>query len=247
MKTLRTIVADDERISRSRLHHLLEHTPGIEVIAECATGPATIEAVRSAAPDLLLLDIQMPGMDGLAVAQALASPHPPAVIFITVASAEAARAFDVEAVDFIVKPVTSQRLWQALARARRRLADAHFASASAQPAPPSPTAASIEVRNAGQTRLIPPAEIDWIEACGNYTILHTGTSNHIRRETMSHLETQLPEETFLRISRSAIVNLTRIREIESAPSHHHAAILSDGTRIPVTCSVRELAARIGTL
>jgi two-component system LytT family response regulator len=247
MKTLRTIVADDERISRTRLHHLLEHTPGIEVIAECASGPATVEAVRAAAPDLLLLDIQMPGMDGLAVAQSLNSLHHPAVIFVTVASAEAARAFDVEAVDFIVKPVSSDRLWKALARARRRLADADFAAAAsaqaAQPAAP----AHIEVRNAGHIRFIQPAEIDWVEACGNYTILHTGQTNHIRRETMSNLEAQLPEETFFRVSRSAIVNLTRIRQIEPLSSHHHAAVLADGTRIPLTCSVRELAARIGTL
>jgi len=248
MKALRVIFADDEKISRSRLKQLLQHTPGVEIVAECQDGLSALKAARELPVDVLLLDVQMPGLDGLEVAHALEGAGTPAVIFTTVARHEAVRAFEVEAADFIVKPVTRQRLWDALARVRRRRAEAEFAAVvCAQAATAPPPENCFTVRRGGTVHFVKPTAIDWVEAAGNYSILHVHRVSYMMRETLSSIESQLPEERFLRVSRSAIVNLAQVREIQNAPAQHHAAVLSDGCRVPVTCGVRELTARIRAL
>lgn len=241
---MKLILTDDERIARARLRRLLEMVPDVEILEECADGPATLEAVRKRAPDLLLLDIQMPGMDGFQVFEAL--ENPPLVVFVTAYDEYAIRAFEASALDYLLKPVSPERLAKALHRVRDRLA---MRPASLLPAadqtqqPPRP--ARFTIRENDRITIVPVEEIDWVEAAGNYAILHVGPKNHILRQTMSSLESQLPAESFFRVSRSTILNLRRVKELKSEEAEKIFAILGDGQRIPVTKGLREIQKRLG--
>ena len=246
---LRTVIADDEPLARNRLRRLLAGESDIEIVAECADGPATIEAVRASRPDLLLLDVQMPGMDGFEVLRTLGNEHLPAVVFVTGFDRHAVRAFENRAVDYLLKPTTAERLAEALRRVRERL--------GADPAAAIPQALldllrereprharRFSIRTGDRVVFVDADEIDWAEAAGNYVILHAGKSAHMLRETMTGLEEQLPAKAFLRVSRSAILNLRRVRELRSATSGENVAILADGQRIPITRSLREIEEKL---
>ena len=249
VRKIRTIRVDDERIGRSRLRRMLENEPDIDILAECADGNSALEAVHAHLPDLLFLDINMPGMDGFAVLDALGvESQPAAVVFVTAYDAHAVRAFDACALDYLLKPASQERLARALSRARTRLfagldAAAAVSSLSAAPAAES---ARFVVRSGGRVSFIAPSEIEWVEAAGNYAILHSGKHNHMMRETMSGLEAQLPAAIFMRVSRSAILNLRHVKELQ-ASALGDAAILADGQRIHVTRSLREIAKRLSRL
>lgn len=240
---LRLLLADDERIARSRLRRLLEKEPDCEIVAECEDGPSTVAAVREHAPDLLFLDIQMPGQDGFGVLDELGAERQPEVIFVTAYDEHAVRAFEACALDYLLKPTTGERLAKALDRARTRLA----AGRPAPPPQPPPGAHRFTVRSGGHISFVAAEEIDWVEAAGNYAILHVGKSNHMIRETMGALESQLPPDEFLRVNRSAIVNLRRVKELYSSPTGEHAAILHDGQRLSLTRPLREAAERLSAL
>lgn len=242
MKNLRVILVDDERIARSRLRRLLEKETDIEVVAECADGPSAVEAVREHAPDLLFLDIQMPGKDGFDVLDALKPEEQPQVVFVTAYDEHAVRAFEACALDYLLKPTSPERLAKSVARARDRLAAGH----SPAPPPPEPGTQRFVVRSGGHLSFVATEEIDWVEAAGNYAILHVAKANHMIRETMSALEEKLPVH-FLRLNRSAIVNLRRVKELYSSPSGDHAAILHDGQRLAITRGIREVADRLASI
>ena len=245
---LRAIIVDDERIARTRLRRLLSEQPDIEIVAECADGMTAVDAVRELSPDLLLLDIEMAGMNGFDVLDALGPERQPAVIFITAYDEHAVRAFEACALDYLLKPTSPDRLSKALRRAREHIA-AHPRVAAPSVAPEVPTAGGrrFTVRSGGRISFVTAEEIDWVEAAGNYVILHVGKLNHMMRETMGGIEAQLPSDTFLRVSRSAIVNLRRIKELHSSPAGEDAAILVDGQRVHVTRSLREISERLSAL
>lgn len=242
MKTVRAILVDDERIARNRLRRMLEKEPDVEIVAECQDGAAALEAVLTHAPDLLFLDIQMPGQDGFAVLEALGADRQPEVIFVTAFDEHAVRAFEACALDYILKPASPERLHKALARARERLAKGPAPLIAAPAGAPRFT-----VRSGGRLSFVAPEEIDWVEAAGNYAILHVGPHNHMIRETMSRLEEQLAGPHFLRLSRSAIANLRRVKELYVSPAGEHMAILLDGQRITLTRPWREVAERLSAL
>ena len=241
---LEVVIVDDERIGRQRLRRLLAKEPEVEVVAECADGSTAVEAVKEHAPDLLFLDIQMPGLDGFQVVDFIAPIAQPAVVFVTAFDKHAVHAFETCAVDYLLKPVEPTRLAKTLQRVRAYLT-----------ASPPPIAARIltsataptqrfTVRSGQRTSFVAPEQIDWIEADGNYAILHVGAQNHLLRETMSALEAQLAAGDFLRVSRSAIVRLERVKEMHAGAGGHHFVLLRDGQRVPVTRSVRDIEARV---
>lgn len=250
MSPVRTIIVDDERIARTRLRRLLEKEHGIEIVAECADGTAAVEAVRAHAPDLLLLDVQMPGLDGFGVLEALGSERAPAVVFITAFDQHAIRAFDEHALDYLLKPVSPERFAKMLARVRERLAAKPHGHSVPGPlrdflaAQKGARPTRLLVRSGERTVFVSPEEIDWVEAAGNYAVLHLGRQTHILRETMSALEAQLPAESFFRASRSAILNLRHVRELQSVAPGEHVAILHDNTRVTITRPLREVEERL---
>jgi two-component system LytT family response regulator len=250
--TLRVVVADDEPIGRQRLVRLLQAEHDTEVVAACADGQEAVEAIRKHAPDVVLLDIQMPHLDGFEVVAALGAAHQPAVIFVTAHDQYALRAFEVHAFDYLLKPVDHDRLREAM----------EWAVSTTARAPESTTRrvlALLEELNArdrarGRDRLVVRTPeraiflrtetIDWIEAAGKFVHLHVGRTVHALRESMAELEQELDPARFLRISRSVIVNLDRIQEVQPWFQGDYVLILSDGTRLTSTRGYRENMRRL---
>lgn len=239
--TLSVIISDDERIARQRLRRLLEQEPAVEIVAECADGKSTIDAVRHQEPNLVFLDIKMPGMDGFDVVEALNPDVQPAIVFVTAFDKHAVHAFETCALDYLLKPVAPGRLTKTLARVRQHLQSREPITAAVSP---EQTGQRFAVRSGQTTSLISPQDIDWIEADGNYAILHVGQRNHFLRGTMSALEKELPATAFTRVSRSAILHLDRVKEIRTGPGNQHFAILNDGQQVLITRSIREITKRL---
>jgi two-component system LytT family response regulator len=260
--TLRVVVADDEPIGRHRLVRLLQAEPETQVVAACADGEEAVEAIREHAPDVVLLDIQMPRLDGFEVVAALGENHPPAVIFVTAHDQYALRAFEIHAFDYLLKPVDPDRLRQAMSRA----------TAPESPMPQSLPRAierggsttrriltlleEINARERGRVRdrivvrsperafFLRTEAIDWIEAAGKFVHLHVGRAVHALRESMAELEQELDPARFLRISRSVIVNVDRIQEIQPWFQGDYVLILTDGTRLTSTRGYRDNMRRL---
>ena len=247
MRKISTIIADDEPLARERVRSVLEDEPDVEIVAECADGAQALKETQKRQPDLLFLDVQMPRLNGFEVLEAL-SPGPiPVVIFTTAHDEHAIRAFEFNAVDYLLKPFTEARFKMSLQRARAQLE-----KISADPSPKAgqlhATATGggrIFVRSSERILFLKPGEIDRVEAAGNYVVLHSGKEQHIIRETISAMEARLASAGFMRISRSVIVNLACIREIQPAGSGRYSLLLKNGTRLDMTCSLGELQARLG--
>jgi two-component system LytT family response regulator len=183
----------------------------------------------------------MPGMNGFEVVEFIQPIAQPVIVFVTAYDKHAVHAFETCAVDYLLKPFAPARLRKTLHRVRNYLRNS---SSAAMDDPAALTASRYGVRSGQRTTFVAPEQIDWIEADGNYAILHVGPKNHLLRETMSNLESQLPATEFMRVSRSAILHLNRVEEIQTTRSHHHFAVLQNGQRIPVTRSIREVAVRL---
>ncbi|HEV8454567.1 MAG TPA: LytTR family DNA-binding domain-containing protein [Gemmatimonadales bacterium] len=250
--TVRVLVADDEPIGRHRLVRLLQAEPGTDVVAACADGDEAVEAIREHAPDIVLLDIQMPHLDGFEVVAALGDAQQPVVIFVTAHDQYALRAFEVHAFDYLLKPVDQDRLREAIARAVS-------SAGRAQPSPTRRILGLLEELNArerarGRERLVVRTPerafflrtetIDYIEAAGKFVHLHVGRTVHALRESMAELEQELDPARFLRISRSVIVNLDRIQEIQPWFQGDYVLILSDGTKLTSTRGYRDNMRRL---
>jgi two-component system, LytTR family, response regulator len=251
--TLRVVVADDEPIGRQRLVRLLQAEPDTDVVAACADGAEAVDSIREYDPDVVLLDIQMPHLDGFEVVAALGEAHQPAVIFVTAHDQYAVRAFEIHAFDYLLKPVDRDRLREAIGRA---------VSPTARPQQGGTTGrilGLLEELNArdrarGRDRLVVRTPersiflrtetIDWIEAAGKFVHLHVGRAVHALRESMAELEQELDAARFLRISRSAIVNLDRIQEVQPWFQGDYVLILTDGTRLTSTRGYRENMRRL---
>lgn len=246
---LGAIIADDEPLARERVRTLLSEEPDVEVLAECANGAQTLKAAQEHEPDLLFLDVQMPRLNGFEVLEALGQPLP-VVIFTTAHDEHALRAFEVNALDYLLKPFTEARFKRAVQRARdqleknsKRQPDARLAALLDHVRASTP-GGRILVRSPERIVFLKPEEIDHVEAAGNYVVLHAGKETHIVRETTAAMEARLAGAGFMRISRSIIVNLARVREVQPIAPGQYSVLLKNGTRLDMTCSVSELQARL---
>lgn len=249
---LTALIVDDEPLARERLRTLLVTEPDLEVIGECVNGREAIAAVKKQRPDLLFLDIQMPEVDGFQTLTQLAAPLP-AVIFVTAFDEHAVKAFEVHALDYLLKPFKPARLRAAIARAREQLgakksggddASRRILALLEERAAKPEYLARIAVRDRDKVHFVKTTAIDWIEASGNYLVLHVGKENHVLRETLTSLEAQLSPKEFFRLNRSALVNVDRVRHVEPAFNDEHIVVLADGTKLTLTRGLRELQERL---
>ena len=249
---LRVLVVDDEPLARRRLHALLRRRPEVGRIAEAEDGDAALSALRQGDVDLAFLDVQMPGRDGLAVARAIGTGQLPAVVFVTAFDQYAVTAFELAAVDYLLKPFDDDRFADAFERARRRLAGDSLATVrdrlavllgAAVGAPPA-SAGHITVEKAGRLAVLPVAEVDWLRAAGNYVELHARGDTYLVRNTLARAADLLPSPPFLRTHRAVLVNADRIAHIETLAAGEHGVVLRDGTRLPLS---RRYRRRLPTL
>jgi two-component system, LytTR family, response regulator len=250
---IRALIVDDERLAREGIKTFLAEEPDVEVVGECADGASAVRAVEEHRPDLLFLDVQMPSLNGFDVLEAIASELAPLVIFTTAHDEHAIRAFEVNALDYLLKPFKQARFKTALQRVREQLSarsatggDPRLASLLAGLRDPARGTPRILVKTADHILFLKAEDIDHIEAAGNYLVLHVGKDRHIVRDTMAAMETRLGAAGFMRISRSAIINLNRIGQLEPqvAPGEF-CVILKSGARLNMTCSLSELQRRMG--
>ena len=244
---LRALIVDDEPLGRERIRALLREESDIHVIGECADGPATVKAIEQDVPDLVFLDVQMPGLDGFGVLRAVAKKPLPVVVFVTAHDQHALQAFEAHALDYLLKPFKPARFKQAVQRAREQLAQRRAGSISqellellAQIQPKREFASRIVVKRGERTMFVKVEQIDYAESAGNYVVLHAGKENHIVRETLGALEGRLDPRQFVRVSRSTLVNVERIKELQPLFRGEHVVLLQDGKRLPMTRGVREL-------
>jgi len=240
---IHTVVADDEVLARQKLRQLLRNEPEVEVVGEGASASETIELVRATRPDLLLLDIRMPGMDGFDVVSALAASSElpmPRIIFTTAYDQYAVRAFEIHAVDYLLKPFTSERLRSALQRVREQMdaPEQGSANTNGRAKNPSPYTTRIVFKSRGRILFLPVADIRWVGAEENYVRICTESETHLLRETMANIEERLDPQMFLRVHRSSIVNLQYVKEVRTEPSGDFAVLLVNGQKIPMSRTYR---------
>ncbi len=249
---VRTLIVDDEPLARERLFELLREEPGIEVVGQCADGAQAVEAIQTLAPHLVFLDVQMPELDGFGVLAALGDKPRPAIVFVTAYDKYALQAFEVHAVDYLLKPFDRERFQTALQRALRHCRQHRTEElnqrltallADLRPEPQAP--GRLAVKAGGRVVFLKFEDIDWVEAADNYVTLHVGTETHMLRETMNRLEARLPAAKFIRISRSTIVNLERIKELQPLFHGDYVVILRNGTKLTLSRGYRDKLQQLG--
>jgi two-component system, LytTR family, response regulator len=245
MKT-RTLIADDEPLARERLRKLLSAEPQIDLIGECSNGREAVEAIRKESPDLVFLDVQMPELDGFGVVQELHKSERPAVIFVTAHDKFALRAFEVHAIDYLLKPFDRERFQTALHRALDHLQkhtthdlNARLSALLADVRQEPKYTERLAIKSSGKVVFLKASEIDWVEAADNYVNLHAGSESYLHRETMSALEEILDPARFLRISRSTIVNIDCVKELQPLFHGEYSVILKNGARLTLSRGYRE--------
>jgi len=250
---IRTLVVDDEPMARERVLALLEQQPDIEVVGEAADGQQAVTAIERLEPELVFLDVQIPVMDGFGVIRAVTPQRMPMVVFTTAYDEYALQAFEVHALDYLLKPFDGMRFQRALERARERL-DRQRAGdlgkrllAMVNDIKPEPPQASerLVVKSGGRIHFVRMDEIDWIDAAGNYVRLHVKTDAYLFRETMNAIEQRLDPSRFVRIHRSHIVNIDRIKELQPGAGEH-VVVLRNGVRLTLSRGYRDkLQERLG--
>jgi len=245
--SIQSLIVDDEPWARQRIKRLLAAEPDIAVIAECGSGPEAIQIIHEKAPDLVFLDIQMPEMDGFEVLQRINAQKMPVIIFITAFNQHALQAFEVHALDYLLKPFKKERFKEAMNRARIQLAkngafefDRGLAALIKQLGPPQNHLSRFMVKSSSRVVFVKAGDVEWIEAADNYVLLHAGGKTHIVRETMQALEIKLNPEIFQRISRSVIVNVEWIQELQPMGKGQYVIILSGGKRLTMSRGIRDL-------
>ncbi len=223
---LRAVIVDDEEVARAYLREMIAGHAEIEIVAECANGFEAVKAVNELSPDLLFLDVQMPKLDGFEVLELIDAD--PAVIFVTAYDRYAMRAFDAQAMDYLLKPFSAERFERALERAKGRTGK--------KPTPAPRQVDRIVVRDGAKIHVIPLDKLDYAEAQDDYVALHTEGKSYLKQQPIGELEAALDAARFVRIHRSAIVNLERVARIEPYAKDSRVAILADGTRLPVSRS-----------
>lgn len=262
MQTIPTLIADDELAARDGMRHLLQRDPEIAVVGECANGREAAQAIRQGAPDLVFLDIQMPELDGFGVLREIGVDRAPTVVFVTAYDQYALRAFEVHAIDYLLKPFTDARFRECLDRAKQQVRQGRMGALSRQLAAlldtygemgGRPAAAlrrpyleRLAVKARGRVSLVRASEIEWIDAEGDYVRIHVGKAWHLLRETMKNLETQLDPERFVRIHRSTIVNLEKVKELQPFFRGEYVVVLQNGTTLKLSRGYRDhFQARLG--
>lgn len=244
-KKIRAVVVDDEPFARERVRRLLAGDEGVEVVGEAGDGIRAVSLVREKSPDLLFLDVQMPGKDGFGVLDDLAPDETPVVVFLTAYDHYAVRAFERAALDYLLKPFDEERFARAVARAKSHLRNGGPREAGgelvaeANAFQPSEYLERVIVKAGGRVFFIKTEEIEWVEAYGNYVRLHVGGAAYLLRETSSHLEAQLDPERFARIHRSALANVERIKEMKLQLSGHYAVLMKSGQRLTLSRRYRK--------
>ena len=245
---MRAIIADDERLAREKLRILLASEPNIKLVAECHDGQQALSAIRTYRADLLLLDIQMPGMDGFQVLNELSPEEMPVVIFTSAYDQYAIRAFEAHALDYLLKPFDQERLHHAIERARlelnksrdreitHRILDLLSQVKSEMPAPSSE--GRLVIRAKGRVVFLNLSEIDWIEASANYVRLNAGKESHLFRETIGRVSERLNPNHFVRVHRSTIVNVRKIKELIPVNSGEYIVVLKNGKELSCSRSYR---------
>jgi len=262
--TIRTILVDDEPLAIQGLQLRLEPHEDVEIIETCTNGREAIRAIKTHKPDLVFLDIQMPGFDGFSVVQGLMEVEPPLFVFVTAYSDHALRAFEADAVDYLMKPVETERLADTLDRVRQRLAEkrsaeeagrlkevlAEVAPEAAEALPDSPEAPAanrfeklINIKDRGQIFRVDVDTIERIDAAGDYMCIYTGDNTLILRETMKDLEKRLDPRRFQRVHRSTIVNLDLVKQVKPHTNGECFLVLDSGAQVKVSRSYRDVVAR----
>ncbi len=260
MADIRTLIVDDEPEARVGLRTLLEQDEHIELIGECSNGNDAVSMIRRQLPDLVLLDVQMPGLNGFDVLRELNTEKMPLVIFVTAYDQYSLKAFDVHAVDYLLKPFTNRRFHEAIDQAKRQIRSqkdlSHIAErmnsllARFEANPPNVPVLDVEylqriaVKEGEKITFLDVDHIDWIEAADNYICLHVGTKTYLLRSKLSDIEKQLNPKQFLRIHRSRIVNVERIHEMQPQGSGDCILVLKDGTEITSSRTYREQRRRL---
>ena len=253
LEKIRTLIVDDEPLARRNLRLLLERDPQIEIIGECRNGREAVQSVNKLSPDLIFLDIQMPEMDGFDVLASVGTEQIQAIIFVTAFDQYALKAFEVHALDYLLKPFDDARFQRALEQAKSQIEQKALNRISGkllalleereskreQRAPRKIYLTRLMVKLASRVVLLKVNEIDWIEADGNYAKLHIGKKAHLLREKMHDLEAQLNPQKFVRIHRSIIVNLDRIKEMHPHFNGDYIVVLEDGVQLKLSRSRRE--------
>jgi two-component system LytT family response regulator len=249
----RVLIVDDEPLARERIRTLLGEDTGFEVAGEAGDGATAAQAIAALHPDLVFLDVQMPGGDGFDVIDAVGADKMPFVVFVTAYDRYALRAFDVHALDYLLKPFDRERFRQALTRANEQLEhqnggeiEKRLAAIVNDLRPGKARTDRFVVKSGGRIFFVRSAEIDWVESAGNYVKLHVGNDSHLIRETMNGVETKLSPETFVRIHRCHIVNIEQVRELQPWFNGEYVVFLKNGTRLTLSRGYRErLQERIG--
>jgi two-component system LytT family response regulator len=253
-RAIRVLVADDEEPARRRILDLLRRVPGIGAVTEAADGRTAVERIASASPDLVFLDVQMPELDGLGVLDAVGSaPDAPLVVFVTAYDRHAIRAFEADALDYLLKPFSDERFEATMARARSRLDERgartlgkHLAEWIGGTSGRGPHLDRLVVKSGGRVRFVDVADLDWIEAAGAYVSLHAGGQEVVHRASLTALEARLDPRRFVRIHRSAIVNVDRIQHLEAASHGEFEVVLRSGDRLRLSRTHRpRLEERLG--
>jgi len=237
-RRIRTVIVEDEPLARQHLASLLRTERDVEVVRECATGAEARQAIDESQPDLVFMDIRLPEEDGMSVAAGLAQTPRPLVIFVTAHDEYAIRAFEIDALDYLMKPFSAWRLKATLERARDELSRHQGRVADGVQRD------RLVVKTGGRVYFVRTTEIDWCEADGNYVTLHAGAQHHFVRRTMASLEAQLDPRRFVRIHRSTMVNIDRIQELQPTFGGEYVVVLRDKTRLPLSRGYREALQRL---
>lgn len=244
---IRVLIADDEPIIRRGLRNQLANRDNYEIIGECSNGRSAVDSIRALQPDLIFLDVQMPEVDGFGVIREVGPDEMPPVVFVTAYDEYAVRAFDANALDYLLKPFDDERFSRCLSRIEQRLSNGtghaplvqKLASLLAEQVK-SRAADRLAIKNSDRITLLQADQIDWIEAADNYVEIHTGKHVHLMRETLSNLEQRLQPFRFLRIHRSRLVNADRIKELHPLFHGEYELVLSDGTRLTSSRHYRDV-------
>jgi len=237
-KKIRAVIVDDEELARQVIRELLAPHPEVEVVSECANGFAAVKIVTETKPDLIFLDIQMPKLDGFEVLELIGAAS--AIVFVTAYDSYAIRAFEVHAVDYLLKPFGAERFEAALDRAKERLESKAPSAAvpatelAASARPPAQYLERIPVRDGAQVFIIPVSKLDFAEAQDDYVALSAEGKKHLKQQPISSLEAALDPSRFLRIHRSCIVSLERVAKVEPYSKDSHVAVLRNGVQLPVS-------------
>jgi two-component system, LytTR family, response regulator len=253
---IRALIIDDEPLARQRVRLLLDEEPDVEIIGESADGFEAVDQIQATRPDIVFLDVQMPEMDGFEVLRRLPQPLLPVVIFTTAYDQHALRAFEVSALDYLLKPFKPARFKESLQRAREIIVNKQAGVAARgllalldQTPAPAPAAVRgqltrLAIKTPGKVTFVQLDQIHAIEAAGKYAIVHVGKENHVLRETMNSLESNLPPKRFLRISRSVIVNVDQIQELQPMFKGENIVVLKNGKSYPTTRPIGEIQQKL---